>query len=170
MQIKITFLTGKTIILEGLESSDTINAVKAKLEEKEGIPPDQQRLGFAGKRLENHLTLEECDILEDSVLMCVFVLPTYADDAVSQHGMHVGEEAKAEEAKAEEAKAVPTTTKFSLDALQARAADVAGCDKNRLHEYLSDADFQKTFGMSFADFANMPGWKQAEAKKKHRLF
>ena len=165
MQIKITFLTGKTIILEGLESSDTINAVKAKLEEKEGIPPDQQRLGFAGKRLENHLTLEQCGILEDSVLMCVFVLPTYADDAVSQHGMHVGEEAKAEEAKA-----VPTTTKFSLDALQARAADVAGCDKNRLHEYLSDADFQKTFGMSFADFANMPGWKQAEAKKKHRLF
>ncbi len=65
---------------------------------------------------------------------------------------------------------LPTSTKFSLEALQARAADTAGCDKTRLHEYLSDADFQKTFGMSFADFAKMPGWKQADAKKKHRLF
>jgi len=65
---------------------------------------------------------------------------------------------------------LPTSTKFSLEALQARAADTAGCDPTRLHEYLSDADFQKTFGMSFADFAKMPGWKQADAKKKHRLF
>jgi advillin len=65
---------------------------------------------------------------------------------------------------------LPTTTKFSLEALQARAADTAGCDKTRLHEYLSDADFQKTFGMSAAEFAKMPGWKQADAKKKHRLF
>ncbi len=48
--------------------------------------------------------------------------------------------------------------------------DTAGCDPARLHEYLSDADFQKTFGMSFADFAKLPGWKQADAKKKHRLF
>ena len=65
---------------------------------------------------------------------------------------------------------IPTTTKFSLEALQARAADTAGCDKTRLHEYLTDADFQKTFGMSAANFAKMPGWKQADAKKKHRLF
>jgi hypothetical protein len=65
---------------------------------------------------------------------------------------------------------LPTSTKFSLEALQARAADTAGCDPARLHEYLSDADFQKTFGMSAPDFAKMPGWKQADAKKKHRLF
>ena len=65
---------------------------------------------------------------------------------------------------------LPTSTKFSLEALQARAPDTAGCDKARLHEYLSDADFQKTFGMSAAEFAKMPGWKQADAKKKHRLF
>jgi len=65
---------------------------------------------------------------------------------------------------------LPTTTKFSLEALQARAADTVGCDPARLHEYLSDADFQKTFGMGPAEFAKMPGWKQADAKKKHRLF
>ena len=65
---------------------------------------------------------------------------------------------------------LPTSTKFSLEALQARAADTSGCDPTRLHEYLSDADFQKVFGMSAADFAKLPGWKQADAKKKNRLF
>ena len=50
-------------------------SVKAKIEEREGVPPDQQTLGFGGKRLENHLTIQECGILEDSVLMLVFTLP-----------------------------------------------------------------------------------------------
>ncbi len=36
--------------------------------------------------------------------------------------------------------------------------------------YLSDADFQVTFGMGAAEFSKMPAWKQADAKKKHRLF
>ncbi len=65
---------------------------------------------------------------------------------------------------------LPTSTKFSLEALQARGPQTAGCDASRLHEYLSDAEFRKVFGMSAADFAKMPGWKQADAKKKHRLF
>jgi ubiquitin len=74
MQVFVKTLTGKTITLE-VESSDTIGSVKAKIEEKEGVPPDQQTLGFGGKRLENHLTIQECGILEDSVLMLVFTLP-----------------------------------------------------------------------------------------------
>jgi hypothetical protein len=65
---------------------------------------------------------------------------------------------------------LPTSTKFSLEALQARGPETAGCDASRLHEYLSDAEFHKVFGMSAADFKKMPGWKQADAKKKHRLF
>ena len=109
MQIKITFLAGKTITLE-VESSDTIDAVKAKLQEVEGIPPDQQRLGFAGKRLENHLTLQECGILEDSVLMCVFVLPKFADGAVSQP-VSVAEEPGSTHA-------VPTTGKVPVSSGQ----------------------------------------------------
>lgn len=73
MQLFVKTLSGKTISVE-VEETDRIEDVKAKIEEKEGIPPEQQRLIFGGKQLDGHKTLQDYAVEDGASLSMVLRL------------------------------------------------------------------------------------------------
>merc|ERR1711939_1111494 len=73
MNIKVKTLTGKEIEID-IESDDTISRIKERVEEKEGIPPPQQRLIFGGKQMADDKKASEYNIEGGSVLPLVLAL------------------------------------------------------------------------------------------------
>mmetsp|Transcript_23088 Transcript_23088/g.74315 ORF Transcript_23088/g.74315 Transcript_23088/m.74315 type:complete len:105 (-) Transcript_23088:1307-1621(-) len=73
MQLFVKTLDGKTISVD-VDAGDKIEDVKAKIQEKEGIPPEQQRLIFGGKQMDAQKTLGDYDVQEGSSLSMVLRL------------------------------------------------------------------------------------------------
>mmetsp|Transcript_5428 Transcript_5428/g.10337 ORF Transcript_5428/g.10337 Transcript_5428/m.10337 type:complete len:123 (-) Transcript_5428:101-469(-) len=73
MQLFVKTLTGKTVSIE-VEEGESIEDVKAKIAEKEGIPPEQQRLIFGGQQLQDQKTLQDYDVGDDATLHLVLRL------------------------------------------------------------------------------------------------
>lgn len=73
MQLFVKTMTGKTVSVE-VEEGETIEEVKAKISEKEGIPPEQQRLIFGGQQLEDAKTLEDYGVGDDDTFHLVLRL------------------------------------------------------------------------------------------------
>ncbi|KAL7543922.1 hypothetical protein ACHAXR_013301 [Thalassiosira sp. AJA248-18] len=73
MQLFVKTLTGKTVSIE-IEEGESIEDVKAKIAEKEGIPPEQQRIIFGGQQLQDGKTVDDYNIGDDATLHLVLRL------------------------------------------------------------------------------------------------